>query len=66
LILSFLITGSIKLAGTIASTEVITKIVIFYFHERLWAMVPWGRSDRPPQSAVSNSLAPQNAATREA
>ena len=42
-VLSFIITGSIKFAGAIAVTEVITKIVLYYLHERAWALVPWGR-----------------------
>lgn len=41
--LSWLITGNVKFAGSIAATEVVTKIVLFYFHERAWAVVPWGR-----------------------
>lgn len=44
MILSYLITGSLKIAGTIASVEVITKIFIFYVHERIWTMIPWGKS----------------------
>jgi uncharacterized membrane protein len=42
-VLSFLITGSIKIAGSISAVEVITKIVLFYFHERIWGMVSWGK-----------------------
>jgi uncharacterized membrane protein len=41
-IISFFVTGKIGLAGSIASIEVVTKILIYYFHERLWALVPWG------------------------
>jgi hypothetical protein len=32
-----------KLAGSVALTEVVTKILIYYFHERIWAFVPWGK-----------------------
>jgi uncharacterized membrane protein len=42
-VLSFLITGSIKIAGSISAVEVVTKIVLFYFHERIWGMIRWGR-----------------------
>lgn len=42
-ILSLLITGSAKFAGSIAATEVITKVVLYYLHERAWAWLPWGR-----------------------
>lgn len=41
--LSFLITGHIENALKIGATELITKIILFYFHERLWALVKWGR-----------------------
>ena len=47
-LLSLLITGSFKFAGSIAATEMITKIVLYYFHERAWALVPWGRHGRRP------------------
>ena len=42
-ILSFIITGSLKFAGGIAATDLITKIVLYYLHERAWALLPWGR-----------------------
>ena len=44
LVLSFLITGNIKIAGTISAVEIVTKILLFYFHERIWALIPWGRT----------------------
>lgn len=42
-VISLIVTGKISLAGTIASVEVITKIALYYFHERVWAIVTWGR-----------------------
>jgi uncharacterized membrane protein len=39
---SFFVTGKISLAGTIAAVEVVTKIVIYYLHECVWAAIPWG------------------------
>jgi uncharacterized membrane protein len=41
-IISFFVTGKISLAGTIAAVEVMTKIVIYYLHERAWAAIPLG------------------------
>jgi len=41
-IISFFVTGKVSLAGTIASIEVVTKIMIYYLHERVWAAIPWG------------------------
>ena len=42
-IISFFITGKVSLAGSIAAVEVVTKIMIYYLHERAWAVIPWGR-----------------------
>ena len=42
MLLGYIFTGSIAIAGSIASTEVITKIVLYYFHERGWAHIKWG------------------------
>jgi uncharacterized membrane protein len=41
-IISFFVTGKISLAGAIAAVEVVTKVMIYYVHERVWAAVPWG------------------------
>ncbi|MGI9168552.1 MAG: DUF2061 domain-containing protein [Caulobacteraceae bacterium] len=37
---------SAGIALSIAAFETVTKIVLFYFHERIWARVTWGRADR--------------------
>ena len=42
-IISLFVTGRIGVAGTIATVEVVTKIALYYFHERVWAIIPWGR-----------------------
>lgn len=43
-LISFIITGSFKFAGSIAITELLTKIALYYFHERIWSMIPWGKT----------------------
>ncbi len=43
-LISWLITGTAALAGGIAATEVATKIVLFYLHERGWNLF---RRERP-------------------
>ena len=43
-LLSWLITGELKLAGAIALTEVITKIFLYWLHERVWNKVTWGKN----------------------
>ena len=40
--LGWLVTGSYVFAGSIASAEIITKMVLYFVHERAWAHVNWG------------------------
>jgi len=42
-VLALLISHDWKIAGSIASVETITKIVLYYFHERTWSIIPWGK-----------------------
>jgi uncharacterized membrane protein len=48
MVLSFLITGSIKFAAAIGLTEVLTKSVLYYLHERAWLKIPFGREASTP------------------
>ncbi len=52
-LLSWFFTGSPKAAGAIASTEVITKIFLYYFHERIWSSIRWGANRSPDDPAAS-------------
>lgn len=38
----FIFSGSLKIAGSIAFFEVLTKLVLYYFHERAWAHSRFG------------------------
>lgn len=42
-VISYLITGKIKTAVSISAVEVITKVILFYGHERVWEKVKWGK-----------------------
>tara|TARA_A100001391_G_scaffold122159_1_gene83320 strand:+ start:174 stop:386 length:213 start_codon:yes stop_codon:yes gene_type:complete len=35
-LLSWLITGSVKIGVAIGGIEIITKMILYYFHERAW------------------------------
>lgn len=48
-ILSFLITRQLKFALAISATELVTKIVLYYGHERLWDKIKWGRTQIAPK-----------------
>lgn len=39
MVISYFITGKMVLAISIGSAEVITKTILYYFHERLWAHI---------------------------
>ena len=51
-LLSWLFTGSAKAAGAIATTEIVTKILLYYFHERIWSSVGWGTVREPADPAA--------------
>ncbi len=45
-VLSWLITGNLAFAGSIASAETVTKIALYYVHERAWGAVRWGEAQQ--------------------
>lgn len=46
-LLSWLFTSSVKAAGAIALTEVLTKMALYYLHERAWSGIRWGIKPAP-------------------
>jgi len=47
LVLSYVITRNLVAAGSIAAIETVTKIVLYYGHERAWSALSWGREGTP-------------------
>ena len=45
IIIARVVTGSWALGFGIASIEVVTKMVLYYLHERGWAALDWGLED---------------------
>jgi uncharacterized membrane protein len=41
-LISLVVTGKIDMAAAIVSIEVVVKIVIYFFHERIWSKIKWG------------------------
>jgi uncharacterized membrane protein len=41
--ISWFFTGKVEIAGSIAGLEIITKLAWYYLHERVWAVISWGR-----------------------
>lgn len=42
IIVSYFITGNLVMAASIGSIEVITKMILYYFHERAWNRLKFG------------------------
>ena len=43
MLLSWFFTGSMAVAAAISLTEVVTKMVLYYLHERVWNRITLGR-----------------------
>jgi uncharacterized membrane protein len=41
-LISLVVTGKLDIAAAIVSIEVVVKIIIYFFHERIWSKVKWG------------------------
>lgn len=41
--LVYIFTGNISLSLGIGLVEVILKIILYYFHERIWNKIKWGK-----------------------
>lgn len=51
ILLSWLFTGDMRIAAAIGLTEVATKMVLYYVHERAWNRIPLGRDPAAQQGA---------------
>ena len=52
-LISWLLTGEPELAAGITAVELVTKISLYWLHERVWLKIKWGQN-------VSNSGNPDN------
>ncbi|WP_373294330.1 DUF2061 domain-containing protein [Algibacter mikhailovii] len=43
LLVSYVLTGEMSLAASIASVDFITKLILYFFHERAWNVIKWGK-----------------------
>jgi len=47
IIISYFITGNLLMAASIGSIEVVTKMILYYFHERAWNKISFGKIKEP-------------------
>jgi len=48
-IVSYIITGKPVLALSISGVEVVTKMFLYYWHERLWTRIKFGKVIKEPE-----------------
>lgn len=42
-LISWLVTGALTIAFSIGAIELITKMILYFFHERVWNSIKWGK-----------------------
>lgn len=42
-IISWLLTGTLTLALSIGAIELVSKMILYFFHERAWNQIKWGK-----------------------
>lgn len=53
MLVSYIITGSLEAAFSIGLVEVVTKMGLYYVHERIWLKLPFGREVvKPPDYEI--------------
>ena len=57
MLLAWLFTGNIATAASIGGLEVVTKLILYFFHERIWSHVDYGIAPgAAPPAALGKSL----------
>ena len=51
-IIAWFITGEWTWAGAIAGVEVVTKMFLYYAHERVWNKIKWAKEYKEPHTTI--------------
>lgn len=43
MLISWMITSEFSVAFSIGSVELVTKMILYFFHERIWNNIKWGK-----------------------
>ncbi|MDA8596515.1 DUF2061 domain-containing protein [Flavobacteriaceae bacterium] len=46
IIISYFVVGDLSLAFSIGSIELVTKMFLYFFHERIWNALKWGKKNK--------------------
>ncbi len=61
MLIVFAFTGEAKLSIGIGLVEAFSKMILYYFHERLWLRISWGKLKHPLADLVLNKeLSPED------
>ena len=52
ILISYFITGNIGMAAAIGSIELVTKMILYYFHERAWNKSSFGIIKKEPEYQI--------------
>lgn len=42
LAISFVLTGNLAMAGSIAAIQLVSNTILYFIHERIWNVIQWG------------------------
>ncbi len=45
ILIAWLLTGDLTIGLSIAGIEIVTKMILYYLHERGWSSLEWGLED---------------------
>lgn len=45
MVITYIVTGNWKFGLAVGSVEVMSKIILYYIHERIWERIKWGKND---------------------
>jgi len=45
MIITYFITGNWKFGLAVGGIEVVSKMILYYLHERIWQRIKWGKND---------------------
>ena len=52
-VIVYLMTGNLALANTIGLIDLVSKLLIYYLHERSWEAVSWGKINNGGATAIN-------------
>ena len=55
LLIGWFLTGSLKIGTSIASIEILTKVILYYFHERIWYKTKFGLLEKNSYIKTKNN-----------